>query len=162
MDDFVDLSKIANSLVRAKKVIDGDNTNNPKGQMATPTQQIMEKEMPSMNYSSKNDSLNNLSPDAIKNSKLPDEIKESLLNDPINVSMNRMSDEKFDELVKKVNPKTSNNTQRINEEVLDNKIGLTETQVRGIVKDELMKFFSKEMVKVVAEQIITKLKKPKK
>lgn len=108
-----------------------------------------------------------ISPERIAQSKMPEAIKRAMLENPIpqatmghTFSLEDLNDFAKDEKpmgLPKANPVKRTIAQPITEQSIQNMVGLNETQVRTIVKSEMIEFLTKYFVKSLTEDVQTKV-----
>lgn len=176
MEQPADLSKLMDKLAGAKKIMAHEDATNPVTNTKQSVSEGMlgkEKEMPTLEQriqarktaaTTSTPSKTSVSPESIKNSKLPKEIMESLLHNPIEVNADPMAG-KMDDFARQLD-EMAGITHQVQPQVMNESIqpatGLTEAQVREIIKEELMSFFGETMVKNVTEQVLSKFRRKKK
>lgn len=162
MEGPVDLSKLTGALGGAMKIMAKEGNVNPKvrGNVASST----DKEIPTSMYQSKSVmGTQKFKEEAIKKSGLPAEIMESFLNKQIIVNQNggvANDDAVAAEIVKQAGV-TSESTQQVPQQVINESglVGVSEEKIREIVREEMLKLFSGQVIKNVAEQVVKKVKR---
>ena len=172
-----DLSRLKGILSNAKKIIKTDNNFQGGNLDGSKLRQntdgyLSENNMPSNhqvsgNYTDPTRNMAHIDESAIKNSKLPDSVKQMMLNNPPQpVSLNHGL-EGMEDLIEKPLPTPSahgrgyqqpSGTHSINENVVMNndKITVSETVLRGIIKDVLLEFLTVDYSKNLTEGVIKK------
>lgn len=106
-----------------------------------------------------------ITPDRIAKSKLPEAIKQAMINNPIpqatmghTFTLDDVNDFAADE--KPFTPRTPTTrkaAQPISESRIQGMVGLTEAEVRTIVKDEMIEFLTKYFTKSLSEDVQNKV-----
>lgn len=110
--------------------------------------------------------LQEITPERIKQSKMPDAIKKAMLDNPIpqptmNHTFTLEDVEQFAKDEKPFRVKNPTPTKKTLQPLTENKIqgmvGLTESEVRTIVKDEIIEFLTKYFTKSLSEEVQNKV-----
>jgi hypothetical protein len=155
-----DLSKLKGILSNAKAVMNKVNENNPNGKLlpsnntttTNTTNYISEEQFNNAN-AVQQQPQRKITKESIYNSKLPDAIKKAMLESPIqqpNTLTHTFNLEDVSDLIEK--PK------QVNESIVHNndKIAVSETALRGIIKDVLLEFLTEDYNKKLTENAIKK------
>jgi len=162
-EQLADLSKLGN-LGNALKLMNKEGDLKPVKRTQVELNEddgSQEKPLPEFKYVSKSKSKERnintpVSEDRIKESGLPASIKQSFLAKQIIVEANVGND---DAIAKKIKSEAGIlDTQEQPQPVKENLVGLSESKIREIVKDEMLKYFSGTVIKNVTEQVVKKVK----
>jgi len=154
----VDLSKLKGILSNAKAVMNKVDENQSNGKPlpsnnATTTNYITEEQFNAANSVQQQPAQRRITKESINNSKLPEAVKKAMLENPIqqpNSLTHSFNLEDVADLIEK--PK------QINESIVHNndKITVSETALRGIIKDVLLEFLTEDYNKKLTENAIKK------
>ena len=153
----VDLSKLKGILSNAKAVMNKVDENHSNGKPlpsnTTTTNYITEEQFNAANSVQQQPTQRTITKESINNSNLPDAVKKAMLENPIqqpNSLTHSFNLEDVSDLIDK--PK------QVNESIVRNndKITVSETALRGIIKDVLLEFLTEDYNKKLTENAIKK------
>lgn len=162
MEGPVDLSKLTGALGGAMKIMAKEGNVNPsaRGNAASSS----DKEIPTAMYQSKSVmGTQKFKEEAIKKSGLPAEIMESFLNKQIVINQNggAANDDAVAAEIAKQAGVTSEATQPVPKQAINENslVGVSEEKIREIVREEMLKLFSGQVIKNITEQVVRKVKR---
>lgn len=153
----VDLSKLKGILSNAKAIMNKVNENHSNGKALpnnnTTTNYLTEEQFNAANSAQQQPVQRRITKESIDKSNLPDAIKKAMLENPIQQSNNLTHSFNLEDVAELIET-----PKQVNESIVHNneKITVSETSLRGIIKDVLLEFLTEDYNKKLTENAIKK------
>lgn len=153
----VDLNKLKGILSNAKAIMNKVNENHSNGKALpndnTTTNYLTEEQFNAANSVQQQPVQKRITKESIDKSNLPDAIKKLMLETPIEQSNNLTHSFNLEDVADLIDKPKQTNESIVNN---NDKIAVSETALRGIIKDVLLEFLTEDYNKKLTENAIKK------
>ncbi len=153
----VDLNKLKGILSNAKAIMNKVNENHSNGKALpndnTTTNYLTEEQFNAANSVQQQPVQKRITKESIDKSNLPDAIKKLMLETPIEQSNNLTHSFNLEDVADLIDKPKQTNESIVNN---NDKIAVSETALRGIIKDVLVEFLTEDYNKKLTENAIKK------